>query len=71
MPNIEHLFENVLTCLDTGGDLLELQRHPVTQDMLRGVSATFDDILAIAWYVKHTYCATCVRCGEAKQIKDI
>lgn len=59
MSNIEHLFENIITTMDTGGDLLALERHPITQRMLNDVTATFDEILAIAMYVKHTYCGDC------------
>ena len=63
MLNIEHLFENVLTCLDTGGDLLALERHPTTRAILRGVHATFDELVEIARYVKSAYCADCpLRC---------
>lgn len=68
MSNIEHLFENVLTCIDTGGNLLSLEQHPTTQAMLRGVYASFDEILAMALYVKHNYCAACqIRHGEMEE----
>lgn len=63
MSDIEHLFENILTTMGTGGDLLTLKRHPVTQRMLNNVTATFDEILAIAMYVKHTYCGDCENNG--------
>ncbi len=62
MSDIEHLFENIITTMDTGGDLLALERHPVTQRMLNNVTATFDEILAIAMYVKYTYCGNCGDC---------
>lgn len=61
MSDIEHLFENILTTMDTGGDLLTLERHPVTQRMLNNVTATFDEILAIAMYVRANYCDGCRR----------
>lgn len=59
MSNIEHLFENILTRLELGEDLLEFQRHPTTQRMLNDVTATFDEILQIALYVHANYCDGC------------
>lgn len=55
MLDIEHLFENILTTMDAGGDLLALERHPVIQRTLENVTATFDEILAIAMYVRANY----------------
>ncbi len=72
MTNIEHLFENVLTCLDTGGDPHALELHPTIQAMLRGVYASFDEILAMALYVKHNYCTTCEsRHDEMMEVENI
>jgi hypothetical protein len=59
MLDIEHLFENILTTMDTGGDLLALERHPVIQRTLETVTANFDEILAIAMYVRANYCDGC------------
>lgn len=70
MSNIEHLFENIIATMDTGGDLLALKRHPITQHMLGGVNATFDEILSIALYVKHTYCQTCEKERPNNSRKD-
>jgi hypothetical protein len=61
MLDIEHLFESIITTMDTGGDLLALERHPVTQRMLNNATATFDEILAIAMYVRTNYCDGCRR----------
>ena len=71
MSNIEHLFENVLTCIDTGGNLLALEQHPTTQAMLRGVYVSFDEILAMALYVKHNYCADCQNRHDEMEEKNI
>ena len=59
MLDIEHLFENILTRIELGESLLEFERHPTTQRMLENVSANFDEILAIAMYVRANYCDGC------------
>ena len=51
--------QNIITTMDAGGDLLALERHPGTQRMLDNVTATFNEILAIAMYVRANYCDGC------------
>lgn len=63
MLDIEHLFDSVLTCLEHDGDLRELENHPAMQEMLKNVSATFEEIEILACYV-HSGCISGTLCPE-------
>ena len=57
--DITDLLDEIFTALELGWDIERVRQNEKVQEGLADVSATLDELVEIARYVKSSYCVDC------------